>query len=150
MIPALMIDEHRVGFDSPARCFVFQNEMEEKQMKNHQPVRKYDIWSADLPAVPGSHVQCGKRPVVVVSNDTANCHSPIISVIPLTSNLGRMNLPTHTMLRSRFLRCPSMALCEQIMTIDKMRLIDRIGAVECLHERLAIRHCVKVQLGLVA
>ena len=113
-------------------------------MKNHQPVRKYDIWSADLPAVPESHVQCGKRPVVVVSNDTANRCSPIISVIPLTTNLGRMDLPTHTVLRSRFLRRPSVALCEQIMTVDKSRLLERIGAVECLHERLAVRHCVQV------
>ena len=119
-------------------------------MKNHQPVRKYDIWCADLPVIPGSHVQCGKRPVVVVSNDTANRYSPIISVIPLTTNLSRVDLPTHAVLRSRFLRRPSVALCEQIMTVDKSRLLERIGAVECLHERLAVRYCVQVQLDLAA
>lgn len=117
-------------------------------MKNHQPIRKYDIWCADLPVIPGSHVQCGKRPVVVVSNDTANRYSPIISVIPLTTNLGRVDLPTHAVLRSRFLRCTSIALCEQLTTIDKVRLVSRIGAVECLHERLAIHHGMQVQLGL--
>ena len=115
-----------------------------------QSVRKYDIWFADLPTTPGSHVQSGMRPVIVVSNDTANRYSPLISIVPLTSALKRADIPTHTVIHSRFLRCPSMALCEQIMTIDKTQLKDRIGAVECLHERLAIRHCMQVQLGLVA
>lgn len=118
--------------------------------QSDQFVRKFDIWCADLPSLPGSHVQCGRRPVVVVSNDTANRCSPIISVIPLTTNLGRMDIPTHMVVHSRFLHRPSMALCEQIMTLDKKQLMDRIGAVECFHERLAIRHCVQVQLGLVA
>lgn len=116
--------------------------------QSDQPVRKFDIWCADLPAAPGSYVQHGVRPVVVVSNDTANRHSPIVSIVPLTTNLGRMDIPTHTVLRSRFLRCPSMALCEQIMTLDKKQLMGRIGAVERAHERLAICHCVQVQLDL--
>lgn len=118
--------------------------------QSDQSVRKYDIWLADLPPAPESHVQSGMRPVVIVSNDVANTHSPIVSIIPLTTNLARVDIPTHTVLHSRFLRCPSMALCEQITTIDKSRLKERMGAVECLHERLSIRHCVKVQLGLVA
>lgn len=118
--------------------------------QSDQPIKKYDIWFANLPTTPGSHVQSGMRPVIVVSNDTANRYSPLISIVPLTSALKRADIPTHTVIHSRFLRCPSMALCEQIMTIDKTRLKDRIGAVECLHERLAVRHCMQVQLGLVA
>lgn len=120
---------------------------------NHQfdqSVQKYDIWLADLPTKPGSHVQSGMRPVIVVSNDTANRYSPIISIVPLTTNLARVDIPTHTVIRNPALRTASMALCEQITTIDKTCLKERMGAVECLHERLAIRHCVKVQLGLVA
>lgn len=122
-------------------------------MKKHQSmptVRKYDIWYATIPAIPGSHVQCGKRPVVVVSNDAANRHSPVISIIPLTPNLGRADLPTHTVIRSRFLKGPSMALCEQIMTIDKSWLSGQIGTVDHLHERIAMHHCLLVQLGLAA
>lgn len=118
---------------------------------NHQfdhTVRKYDIWLADLPAVPESHVQSGVRPVVVVSNDTANQCSPLISIIPLTSNLARPDIPTHTVIQSRFLERISMALCEQMMTIDKSRLKERMGAVEHQHERMAIRHCMQVQLDL--
>ena len=122
-------------------------------MENHQsenPIRRNDIWLADLPAAPESHVQSGVRPVIVVSNDTANRYSPIISIVPLTTNLSRIDIPTHTVLHSRFLHCPSMALCEQLMVIDKSRLLNRMGALECIHERLAVRHCIQVQLGLVA
>lgn len=118
--------------------------------RSDQPIKIFDIWLADLPAAPESHVQSGMRPVIVVSNDTANRYSPIISIVPLTTNLARVDIPTHTVIRSRFLRSPSMVLCEQITTIDKSCLKERMGAVESLHERLAIRHCVKVQLGLVA
>jgi mRNA interferase MazF len=118
--------------------------------QSDQPIRKYDIWLADLPAVPESHVQSGVRPVIVVSNDVANAHSPIISIVPLTTNLSRVDMPTHTVLHSRFLRRPSLALCEQIMTIDTSWLLNRMGALECVHERLAVRHCVQVQLGLAA
>ena len=112
--------------------------------RSENPVRKFDIWMVELPAMTGSHVQSGIRPVIVASNDMANKHSPIITVIPLTTNLAHVDIPPHTVLHSRFLRCPSMALCEQIMTIDKSRLINRMGALECLHERLAVKHCVQV------
>lgn len=114
--------------------------------QSDQPIRKYDIWLADLPAVPESHVQSGVRPIIVVSNDIANAHSPIISIVPLTTNLSRIDMPTHTVLHSRFLRCPS----EQIMTIDTSWLLNRMGALECVHERLAVRHCVQIQLDLAA
>lgn len=120
-------------------------------METHQSdqvIRKYDIWLADIPTIPESHVQCGVRPVIVVSNDTANKYSPLISIIPLTTNLGRMDIPTHTIIRNRYLSVPSMALCEQIMTIDKTRLKNHMGALEYPHERLAIHHCVQVQLDL--
>lgn len=122
--------------------------MEKRQ--TDPPIHMYDIWLADLPVLSESHVQSGIRPVIVASNDVANTYSPIITVIPLTTNLARVDIPTHTVLHSRFLRCPSMALCEQLMVIDKTRLLNRMGALECVHERLAVRHCVQVQLGLVA
>lgn len=114
--------------------------------RSNQPVKKYDIWVADLPVTPESHVQYGIRPVVVVSNNTANKYSPLISVVPLTSSLKRVDIPTHTVIHS-FGRV-SMALCEQVMTIDKARLKERMGAVEHQHERMAIRHCMQVQLDL--
>lgn len=116
--------------------------------QSDHPVRKYDIWLADLPATPESHVQYGTRPVIVVSNNTANKYSPLISVVPLTGTLKRADIPTHAVIHSRFLAQASMALCEQVMTIDKARLKERMGAVEHQHERMAIRHCMQVQLDL--
>lgn len=116
---------------------------------NHQsdpPIKKFDIWLADLPTVPESHVQSGIRPVIVVSNNTANKYSPLISVVPLTGMLKRADIPTHTVIHS--LGHVSMALCEQVMTIDKARLKERMGVVEHHHECLAIRHCMQVQLDL--
>lgn len=68
--------------------------------QTNQPIKKYDIWFADLLTAPGSHVQSGMRPVIVVSNDTANRYSPIISIVPLTTNLARIDIPTHTVIRS--------------------------------------------------
>ena len=69
--------------------------------QSDQPIRKYDIWLADLPAVPESHVQSGVRPVIVVSNDIANAHSPIISIAapsptttaPKPVNIGNKHKP---------------------------------------------------------
>ncbi len=47
-------------------------------------MKQYDIWLADIPAPKDSHVQHGRRPVVIISNDLANTHSPVVTVIPLT------------------------------------------------------------------
>lgn len=117
-------------------------------MEKSQNIQKYDIWLAELPEDAGSHVQSGKRPVVVVSNNTANRHAPIVSAVPLSLSQRHMNMPTHTILRSKGLRAPSTALCEQLTTLSKERLVEYMGTVEQLHERLALRHCMKVQLGL--
>ena len=118
---------------------------------NHQsdpPIKKFDIWLADLPTVPESHVQSGIRPVVIVSNDTANQCTSLVSIVPLTSNLTRPDIPTRIVIHSHCWNNASMALCDQVMTIDKARLKERMGAVEHHHERMAIRHCMQVQLDL--
>ena len=118
--------------------------------QTESPVRRYDIWLADLPEINDSHVQSGIRPVVVVSNDLSNIHSPIVSIVPLTSNLSRVDIPTHIVLHNRYLPKASLMLCDQIMALDKSRLMNKLGAVECAHQRLTIQHCIQVQLGLVS
>lgn len=118
--------------------------------QTESPVRRFDIWLADLPEINDSHIQSGIRPVIIVSNEISNIHSPIVSIVPLTTNLSRVDMPTHIVLHNRYLQKPSMALCEQLMTLDKTRLINKLGAVEGAHQRLAIQHCVQVQLGLVS
>lgn len=113
-------------------------------------VRTFDVWLADLPETGGSSVQHGTRPVVVVSNDMANRYSPAISVVPLTSNLYKKALPTHVFLRVPGLEKASLALCEQVTTVDKNCLIRRLATVDQLFQKMAIRHGLAVQLGLVA
>ena len=110
---------------------------------------QFEIWLASLPAVGGS-VQSGMRPVVIVSNNAANKFSPVITAVPLTSNLRKTVLPTHVLLRESGLKSPSLALCEQILSVDKSCLVKCIGSVENLFVRLAIRHALLVQLDLAA
>ena len=57
-----------------------------------------DIWFADLIGCPGTCVQRGLRPVLVVSNDAGNTYSGILNVLPLTSHLKKPHLPCHTLL----------------------------------------------------
>ena len=78
-----------------------------------------DIYYADLSAIPDDmHVQYGRRPVIVVSNDACNYYSSAITIVPLTSQLKKLNMPTHVLIQGNGLEVPSMALCEQIMTIN--------------------------------
>jgi len=116
-------------------------------MTNHS-IKKMDIWVAELPTIPDSHVQHGRRPVVIVSNDAANLHSPVITVVPLTSKTKRGQLPTHVLLRGHGLRCASVACCEQVMTLDKYRLCQRMGEVTDWFEKIALQHALTVQLDL--
>ena len=113
-------------------------------------MKQFEIWLARLPSLPGSSVQQGTRPVVIVSNDLANAHSPVITVVPLTSKLGKTALPTHVFLNNRMLDRPSLALCEQILTVDKTCLTRRVSWVDKTFDRLAIRHALLVQLNMAA
>lgn len=113
-------------------------------------MKQFEIWLAKLPSLPGSSVQQGVRPVVIVSNDQANEHSPVITVIPLTSKLGKNALPTHVFLNNHMLDHPSIALCEQILSVDKACLTRRIGWINKTFDRIAIQHALLVQLNMAA
>lgn len=112
--------------------------------------KNMELWWAELPTVPGSHVQHGHRPVVVVSNDFANANSPVVTVVPLTSKTHKVTLPTHVLLCGYGLNCNSIACCEQVMALDKSRIIRRFGQVTGWFDQLAIRHALTVQLNLTA
>lgn len=73
---------------------------------------QFEIWYADLPFIEGSNIIHGRRPVVIISNNTVNEHSPLITVIPMTSKIRRLDLPTHILVHGFGLRLDSMALCE--------------------------------------
>ena len=85
-----------------------------------------DVYMADLGQGVGSE-QGGFRPVVIVQNDTGNHYSPTVIVAAMTSKgSSKAKLPTHFTLVG-FTQLPSLVLCEQIRTLDKQRLGERLG-----------------------
>ncbi|MGI6013349.1 MAG: type II toxin-antitoxin system PemK/MazF family toxin [Oscillospiraceae bacterium] len=91
-------------------------------------VKRGDIYYADLSPVVGSE-QGGLRPVLIVQNDTGNRHSPTVIAAAITSQIGKARLPTHIELEAKScgLTRDSVILLEQIRTIDKSRLRERMG-----------------------
>ena len=94
-------------------------------------VRRGEIYYADLSPVVGSE-QGGVRPVLIVQNDTGNRHSPTIIAAAITSRTGKAKLPTHIKLPGQSSGLPrdSIILLEQIRTLDKKRLRERMGRVD--------------------
>ena len=89
---------------------------------------RLELWLVDLPKPSDdTHVQYGVRPAIVISNDAANENSPAVTVIPLTSNRKKGQLPTHVFISNPGLSCSSIALCEQIHSLDKGRMIKKLG-----------------------
>lgn len=94
-------------------------------------IRRGDIYYADLRPVVGSE-QGGVRPVLIIQNDVGNKHSPTVIVAAITSRMNKAKLPTHIELDTR--RCDiikdSVILLEQLRTIDKQRLKERICHID--------------------
>ena len=91
-------------------------------------IRRGDIYYATLNPVVGSE-QGGTRPVLIISNDTGNRHSPTVIIAPITSRVHtKAKLPTHTAVNDfEALDKDSVVLLEQIRTIDKQRLKQYMG-----------------------
>ena len=95
-------------------------------------VKRGDIFYADLSPVVGSE-QGGTRPVLIVQNDTGNRHSPTVIAAAITSQTGKARLPTHINIEETCgLHKKSMILLEQVRTLDKIRLKEKM--VEGLSE----------------
>lgn len=94
-------------------------------------VKRGDIFYADLSPVIGSE-QGGMRPVLIVQNDTGNKHSPTVIAAAITSQTGKARLPTHIELNAQSvgLSRDSVILLEQVRTIDKSRLRERMGKLD--------------------
>jgi len=109
-------------------------------------IRRGDIWMADLRIGAVGSEQGKIRPVLVVQNNIGNKHSPTVTVVPLTTRT-KNNLPTHVILNEPCLPSRSIALVEQIKTIDKQRLINYRGKVS---ERVMIKinDAIAIQVGL--
>lgn len=91
-------------------------------------IRRGDIYYADLSPVIGSE-QGGIRPVLIVQNDVGNKYSPTVIAAAITSKLNKSRLPTHIEVDAREygLAKDSIILLEQIRTLDKQRLKERMG-----------------------
>ena len=94
-------------------------------------IRRGDIYYADLSPVIGSE-QGGVRPVLIVQNNVGNRFSPTVIAAAITSQRAKANLPTHIMLNAQTtgLAKDSVVLLEQVRTIDKHRLKERMGRLD--------------------
>ncbi|MDO4540456.1 MAG: type II toxin-antitoxin system PemK/MazF family toxin [Syntrophomonadaceae bacterium] len=93
-------------------------------------IKRAEIYFAQLNPVVGSE-QGGIRPVLVVQNDVGNQHSPTTIVLAITSQINKAKLPTHVELKARHfgMERDSVILAEQIRTIDKTRLKQRVAVL---------------------
>ncbi len=112
-------------------------------------IRRGDIYYADLRPVVGSE-QGGIRPVLIIQNDVGNKHSPTVICAAITSKMNKAKLPTHVELSAR--QCDmvkdSVILLEQLRTIDKQRLREKICHIDgILQER--VDEALKISLELL-
>ncbi|MFZ5640366.1 MAG: type II toxin-antitoxin system PemK/MazF family toxin [Bacillota bacterium] len=112
-------------------------------------IRRGDIFFADLSPVVGSE-QGGTRPVLVLQNDIGNQYSPTTIVAAITSQISKAKLPTHVEVSARIsgLEKDSVILLEQIRTIDKSRLMEKVASLnEDVMERVG--QSIEISLGLI-
>ena len=117
-------------------------------MKNTWLYRRGDIYLVDLGKHYGSE-QGGCRPVLLIQNNVGNYYGPTLIVAPITSRYNKKaNQPTHfALVGVENLTSPSMVLAEQILTIDKSRVIKYLGKVS--EEQMQnIDKAIMVSLGL--
>lgn len=94
-------------------------------------IKRGEIYYADLSPVVGSE-QGGMRPVLIVQNDVGNKFSPTVIAAAITSQRFKTNLPTHIQVNARQcgLSKDSIVLLEQVRTIDKQRLKEKMGNLD--------------------
>lgn len=98
-------------------------------MERTRAPQRMEVWYANLPLRKDSCVQGGNRPVVIISNDICNEVSSVVTVAPMTRQMKKLNLPTHAVIDTPD-GGQSVVLAEQIMTIDKNRLDNRMGRIK--------------------
>ena len=111
-------------------------------------VKRGDIFYADLSPVIGSE-QGGIRPVLVVQNDVGNKYSPTVIAAAITSKINKAKLPTHIEIDAKEygLSRDSVILLEQVRTIDKQRLREKIGRLDDLQME-KVNDAITISFGL--
>ena len=112
-------------------------------------IKRGDVFYADLSPVIGSE-QGGVRPVLVIQNDIGNKYSPTVIVSAITSRINKAKMPTHIELSAKDFDLPkdSVVLLEQLRTIDKKRLKEKIGKFDA-KLMTEVSEGLKISLGLI-
>ncbi len=126
----------------------FGHNMQQTLYAERDPmINRGDLYSACLDPVVGSE-QGGIRPVLVIQNDVGNRHSPTVIVLAITGQINKARLPTHVPVpaEGNGLMKDSVILAEQIRTLDKRRLRERIGTIapEVMEK---VSEALKISLG---
>lgn len=110
-------------------------------------IKRGELYYADLSPVVGSE-QGGLRPVLIIQNNIGNKYSPTVIIAAITSQMTKARIPTHIELSSRDYPVPkdSVILLEQIRTIDKKRLTNKIGEIDGKKMR-EINRAILISLG---
>ena len=116
---------------------------------NKMVIKRGDMFYADLSPVIGSE-QGGIRPVLIIQNDMGNKYSPTVIAAAITSQINKNKLPTHIEIDSEEfgLKSDSVVLTEQIRTIDKSRLKEKIGHIDDEKIMDKINNAIGVSFGL--
>ena len=111
-------------------------------------IKRGYLYYADLSPVVGSE-QGGVRPVLIIQNDIGNKYSPTVIVAAITSQINKAKLPTHIEISAHEygLNKDSVILLEQIRTIDKKRLREKIGCLD-KNMMLKVANSLQISLGL--
>ncbi|TDL95362.1 type II toxin-antitoxin system PemK/MazF family toxin [Macrococcus carouselicus] len=111
-------------------------------------MKRGEVFLADLSPVKGSE-QGGKRPVVIIQNDVGNKYSPTVIVAAITAKINKARIPTHVEIgkTNHHLDKDSVILLEQIRTIDKNRLIEKLTVLS--NDKMTeVNAALAISLGL--
>ena len=117
-------------------------------MEFEMNIKRGDIYYADLSPVIGSE-QGGLRPVLIVQNDVGNRYSPTVIAAAITSKMSKTKLPTHIDIpcQNAGLSKDSVVLLEQVRTIDKQRLKEKMGHLD-RNTMNNVDNAIQVSFGL--
>lgn len=130
-------------------------QIQHERMRMEQPSeavnpKRMEIWFAKLPFRDDSSVQGGSRPVLIISNDIANGQASTVTVLPMTSRIKKMCMPTHVLLGKEEVdrRKDSVVLAEQITTLDKTSLMHKISTLNNAESVRRVEDAVREQLSI--
>lgn len=116
-------------------------------LENKEIIKRGEIYYADLSPVVGSE-QGGLRPVLIIQNNIGNKYSPTVIVAAITSQINKAKIPTHIELNSKEYNLPkdSVVLLEQIRTIDKKRLQEKLSSLDS-YKMKSVNRAMLISLG---